>query len=92
MTLKKEKFKRYELDEGKRQDIVGIKLNSKERTNLEHLKAILQQEKDATAIKQLVNIGAEVILHSPQGVYLRTVLENIRKNKRLGIIEVEPKI
>ena len=91
MVIKKEKFRLYELDDSKRQDVVSIKLNPKERHKLETLKAILQQEKDATAIKQLARIGAKVILDTPEGLYFRIALENLRKNDRLGIVEVEPK-
>lgn len=89
MPIEKEKFRLYELDEKKRQDVVSIKLNSKERALLEKNKAILQQEKDATAIKQLIGIAHKVIHHSSEGQFMIYVLDNIRKNKRLGIEQVE---
>ena len=91
MSLTKEKFRLYELDESKRQDVVSIKLNPKEREWLELQKATLQQEKDATTFKQLASIGANVIHNTPQGEYFTVFLDNLRKNKRIGIIEVEPK-
>lgn len=91
MVLTKEKFTLYELDESKRQDIIPIRLNEREREWLETQKVTLQQEKDATAFKQLAAIGAKVIHDTPQGEYFTTVLNNLRKNKRLGIVEVERK-
>lgn len=92
MVLAKERFKLYELDETKRRDIVSVPLNKKERILLEKDKEILQQEKDATAIKQLAAIGRYVIHGTPGGKFFRTVLDNLRKNKVLGIEEVEAKI
>ena len=74
------------------QDVITLKLNSEERKQLEMNKAALQQEKDGTAIKQLMNIATKVLHESPEGVYFKLVLDNMRKNKRLGIVEVEPKL
>jgi hypothetical protein len=91
MPLEKEKFRLYELDKKKRQDVVSVKLNEKERLWLEHQKELLQQEKDATALKQLAMIGSKVILNTPAGEFFQIVLENIRRNKRIGIEEVESK-
>lgn len=90
MTLKKEKFRLYDLGK-KKQDVVSIKLNKKERAWLEEQKVALQQEKDGTAFKQLARIGSEVIHDTPAGRYFKTVLENLRRNKRIGIVEVEAK-
>jgi len=74
-----------------KQDVVSVWLNQEERDSLERMKAILQQEKDATAIKQLVAIASKLIDDTPEGLFFRQVLDNLRKNKRLGIVEVEPK-
>lgn len=89
MPLEKEKFRSYELDEKKKRDVISVPLNDAERMYLEEDKVALQQEKDATAIKELWAIGRYVIHHTPEGKFMKTVLENIRKNKRLGIEEVE---
>lgn len=91
MTLKKKKFRLYELNPKKRQDVVSIKLNKEEREWLEKQKVELQQEKDATVFKQLASIGSEVIHDTPAGTYFKTVLGNLRRNKRIGIVEVEAK-
>ncbi len=73
------------------QDIISIRLNTKERADLEKDKAVLQQEKDTTAIKQLLKIARKVIHDTPEGIYFQMVLENMRRNQRLGITEVEEK-
>ena len=75
-----------------KQDVITLKLNPEERRQLEINKGALQQEKDGTAIKQLMNIATKVLHESPEGAYFKIALENMRKNKRLGIVEVEPKI
>ena len=76
----------------KKQDVISLKLNAQERLDLEKDKVVLQQEKDGTAIKQMVEIARKVIHGTPEGLFFQTTLENMRKNKRLGIVEVEPKI
>jgi hypothetical protein len=75
-----------------KQDVITLKLNKEERRQLEQNKAALQQEKDGTAIKQLMNIATKVLHESPEGLFFKTALENMRKNKRQGIVEVEPQI
>lgn len=85
MTLERQNFVRYH--EEKKQDIVSLKLNKEERAELEELKKILRQPKDSTAIKQLRDIGAKVILTSETRELLEIVFNNTRRNKRLGITE-----
>jgi hypothetical protein len=75
----------------KKQDVISLKLNEKERQQLEEDKVALQQEKDATAMKQMWKIGRKVIHGTPEGRFLKLALENMKKNKRLGIAEVEAK-
>lgn len=91
MVLTKEKFRLYELNEDKRQDVISLKLNKEERKMLEADKVALQQEKDGTALKQLWDIGRKVIHDTPEGLFFKTYLENLRRNKRIGIVEVEQK-
>lgn len=52
----------------------------------------LQQTKPSTAIKQLMEIGAKVILDDKIGAYLGILLDNLRKNERIGIIEAKQEI
>lgn len=74
-----------------RQDVITIKHNPEDRQKLERFKAAIQQEKDGTAYKSALDL-ALVILDTPEGQFFRIALDNIRKNKRLGITEIEPKI
>jgi len=84
MVIEQKPFVRYH---GKKQaDTFTVKLNVEERARLEELKKVLQQEKDSTALKQLAEIGAEVLLSSQTQCVLLKVLNNYRRNKRLGIV------
>lgn len=88
MAIDQAPFRRYH-DE-KKADSFTVKLNSEERQILEQLKHAIQQEKDSTAIKQLaLGVAAKVILDSQTKVILGIVLNNYRKNKRLGIVQFE---
>lgn len=90
--LEKEKFRLYDDSQEKSKDkVIGVKMNPKEQEWLNKMCVLLQQEKGSTALKQLSLIGAKVVLDTPQGIFFQTVIENIRKNKRLGIDEVELK-
>lgn len=91
MPIEKQPFVNYSLDDSKKQDIISLKLNPEERTQLEKDKVTLQQEKDGTAIKDMMAIARKVIHDTPEGLFFQRALENIRKNKRIGIVEVEPK-
>lgn len=72
-------------------DMVVLRLNPQERKALEIDKATLQQEKDATTVKQLIEIARNVIHKTPEGLFFKILADNLRKNKRLGIVEIEPK-
>lgn len=88
MPIKNKAFVRQHLE--KKQDSFTVKLNPEERKQLEAWKYRLQQEKDSTAIKQLAEIGSEVILDGkPLSKSLEVILNNYRKNKRLGIVTFE---
>lgn len=72
-------------DRDQTQEVVSLKLNREERDLLNRCKLILHQEKDGTAIKQLMQLGSQV-LHDPKtGLLINTIFENNRRNKRLGI-------
>lgn len=91
MTLEKKPFTSYTLDEDKKEKgkIFTIRLNEEELNNLRQAQNILQQEKESTTVKQLVMFGLYV-LHDRSTAYIMQVLnDNIRKNKRLGIQQVE---
>ena len=82
MTLEKHAFQTY----GKGTDTFTVKLNKEERTQFDSFKQTIQQEKDSTAIKQLAWIGAEVLLDKKTKQIMATILNNYRKNKRMGIV------
>ena len=92
MTLDKQPFVNYKLQEQKDQEkgkIFTIRMNEEELKNLKQCQSILQQEKDSTTLKQLAMFGMYV-LHDRSTAYILDVLnDNIRKNKRLGIEEVQ---
>jgi len=83
MGLEKKPFVRYQ--EEKTKDVVTIWLNNEERQLLEQSKAILEQSKDGTALKQLAWIGAKTIGDEKISYMLGVIYSNKRKNKRLGI-------
>ncbi len=87
--LEKQKFVRYELDEKKMRDTFNVSFNKEERIQLEMDKKLLNQEKDSTALKQLASIGSKVLHSSEIKEILSIVLDNKRKNKRLGINQFE---
>ena len=86
--IKKQPFRKYKLDEGKQKKgfiTISLKLNIDEQAQLVKDKQKIQQVKDGTAIKQLWKIGSKVIHDKKIGEYIDVVLENKRKNERLGI-------
>lgn len=87
MGLKQEPFRAYH-DE-KKADTFTVKLNPEERAEFEGFKYALQQEKDSTAIKQLAWIGAKVLLDEKTKQINEVVMNNYRKNKRLGIVSFD---
>ena len=86
-AIQEEKFKRKGVD--LTADVVTVKLNEEERKLIDKCKLILEQEKDATIIKQLAWIGAKGIMEEKTAYLLGVVFDNKRKNKRLGIADFE---
>jgi hypothetical protein len=87
VSIEQKPFKRYHLD--KKDDTFTVKLNNEERLKLEEWKKLIQQDKDSTALKQLASIGAEVLLDEKMKKILSIVLNNYRKNKRLGVVQFD---
>ncbi len=88
MPLKKQPFRKYNLEDNK-QDIINVYINKEERQQLNEAKLILEQRKDSTAIKQLAWIGANIIVDDKMANILGIVFKNKRRNKRLGIVDFE---
>lgn len=88
MALVKKPFVRYS-EEKRKNLVVPLSLNEDEQKILASSKDKLQQPKDSTTIKQLMKIGAKYIHSEPIGTYINIVLDNKRKNKRLGIVDFD---
>ena len=89
--IEKEKFRKYDLEENKT-DIISVKHNSEDRSNLEQIKELLHQDKDSTAYKQAVEITLKVLLEDKIMKFRYIVLNNYRRNKRIGITDYELKL
>ena len=87
MAIKKEPFRKYNLD--KKTDTFTIRLNERERKELEEAKHILNQSKDSTAAKQLMEIGKIVLHQGSTGKILQFLFKNKLNNNRLGIIDYD---
>lgn len=72
--------------------VFTVSLNFEEQAMLIEDMRVLRQVKDGTAIKQLWKIGRSVLHASETGEVLKVVLENTRKNERVGIVNVEPEL
>lgn len=79
-------------DRDDRYEIITVRINRKEREMINTVKKFIQQEKDSTAIKQLMLIGYEIVIQDQKtNRILDIIINNLRRNKRLGIMEVEVK-
>ena len=90
--IEKKPFENYTLEEEKQYEkfeTISMKLNKEERRQLEIDKQALQQDKDSTAIKQMWQIARFVLHDSEMGKISRVLYNNVRRNVRLGINEVE---
>jgi len=90
--ITKKPFESYTLEEDKKFEkfeTISMKLNKDERQDLEIDKKALQQDKDSTAIKQMWKIARYVLHDSEMGYISRLLYNNVRRNVRIGINEVE---
>lgn len=87
MTLENVPFTRY--NEEKKMDSFTVRLNEEERKLLDSSKAILEQKKDSTALKQLAWVGAKVLHEEKTAFMLSLIFKNKSKNSRLGIIDFD---
>lgn len=88
--IEKKPFVRYDDNQDKKkEDIVMLRLNEKERAMLNDAKRILQQPKDATAWKQLSKLGYYALHDTLLGKAGQYLFKNKQRNERVGIIEVE---
>lgn len=75
-----------------KRELITLSINDKEKERIRSLRVTLQQEKDSTLLKQLALIGVAFVRNeNPQELLALYVRENVRRNKRLGLLEVEQK-
>ncbi len=91
MSIEQVPFRLYHTEDEKREkpDTFTVRLNQEEREVLNKCKKKLRQKKDSTATKQLVMIGANVLLSQLTGDILEVVFKNKRKNKRIGVADFD---
>lgn len=95
MVIEREAFETTETDEVRAAEtwkVLSVKLNAEEIATLEEDARLLHQEKASTALKQLAIIGSKVIRLPLVAALIGIPLNNIRKNRRIGIEFVEPKL
>jgi len=92
--IEKKPFVNYTLEEEKEDadsKVYTFRLNKEEQENLKACMVLLQQERVSTALKQLANLGMFVLHERSMAHILKVLSENLRKNKKIGIVEVEEK-
>jgi len=84
--IKKKPFVNYTLDKDKNKkfEIISLKLNARERAALDEIKTIIEQPKDGTAIKTLMEYATKVILEDKTRYLIATLFKNKRNNNRTG--------
>lgn len=95
MPLEREAFTRTRLDEERAKDrgkTSGVWFNNSELLDLEEIAVFFHQEKESTTIKHCVELTKAIIEGSQKEKVIRDIVfNNVRKNRRLGIEEIEPK-
>lgn len=98
MIQNQQPFRRMRLDEERSQDkgrTLGVWFNESELLELNDYGIFLHQEKPATIIKQMMFLGAcaaKLKVEPLERAIRDIVFNNVRKNKRLGIEEIDPNI
>ena len=73
----------------KNDEVISLKFNQEYQDLVKRCQMVLEQPKRGTAIKQMLLIGAKVLLDDKMTEILSIIYSNKRKYKRLGIIEFE---
>ena len=89
-------FVKQHLDEEKEKNnsvIFSTRLNDADLLWFQPAKKFIKQPKNSTALKQLAEIGAIVVIHDEKMHKILDVLRNnFRRNRRMGIAESEYEI
>lgn len=95
MSLERPAFTATRLDEERKQDrgkTEGIWFNNEEREELERVAVFFHQGKISTTIKHCIECTKAIIEgRDPTRVVRDVVFNNVRKNRRLGLEEIDPK-
>ena len=75
-----------------KREIFTMSLNTKEMEQLKEDMQSLQQSKPSTAMKQMWQIARFVLHQSEMGYISRLLYNNMRRNVRIGINDVEPEL
>ena len=95
MALEQEPFTPTRLEEDRAKDsgkTEGIWFNNAEREQLEQIAVFFHQPKISTTIKHCIEVTAAILEGgSSEKVIRDVVFNNVRKNRRIGLEEIEPR-
>lgn len=96
MVIEHEKpFTATRLEEDRSKDTgktEGIWFNNEEREQLEQIAIFFHQPKISTTIKHCIAVVAAIIEGGSETAVIRDIIfNNVRKNKRTGIEEIDPR-
>ena len=95
MVIEREAFTPTRLEEERAKDkgkTEGIWFNNDEREQLEQIAVFFHQQKISTTLKHCVEVTFAIIEGgSPEKVIRDAVFNNVRKNRRTGLNEIEPR-
>jgi len=93
--MEKHKFQSY-TDEEERQKkkskIFTVRLNEQELIDIKEDMKVLQQVKPSTTLKILWAVGRNVLHDEKTGKIYKVLLDNLRKNERMGIVDPNAEI
>lgn len=90
MSIEKKPFRTYDDEQKeKKYEHITLRMNKKEMEQIKEDMKALQQAKQGTAIKQMLDIARYVVHQSEMGHISRILYNNVRRNVRTGINEVE---
>lgn len=95
MNFENKPFEQHRTQEERDSDkrkIEKVSFNDIERKQLREDMLILRQSKKGTALKQLWQIGRLVLHGTPEGITVKLILENLRRNSRSGIVDIATEI
>ena len=88
--IEKEKFRKYQIkDLDRTEKPIPVRLNGDEWEMVDDVKNIIQQPKNSTTIKFLMQVGYRCIKRSENQYMLTSLFKNRRNNKRNNIIDFD---